>query len=940
MKNRIVIFVLLLSLMAAGAFSFGTVTGFASESSGRRIVTIVFDDSFSMDSENRYSNANYAIQAFIALLNEDDELHLVYMSDAARQLAAQPGNFDPSAIAQDIDLSDPQAGADQVRNNPWNGAGTPFGSIQIGYNELVSHTDTDPYAQYYLMVLSDGGFMDDATNQITIETAAVQALFESFYGTLMPNQTHMNTYYLAIGAEAVALTDRPDLNFHAQTASDGQSMIHAIGEMADEISGRYRLDPSEIHVQDTVVSFTCGLPLRSVAFLSMGREAAVAAITGPQGQRYEAERNVVLAPDGYNDDPLLFGNAILVQDEAENMPAGTWQVQFSSAVDAGSLTVMVEPAVECSLSVLYQGQELSPEALGGLLEGETVTVTAAAVESGTGQPIDSALLAEGTAWHLSYEVDGAEAAGVDGTQLEITLQGGQGRLLGTLNMPGFLPKRTEARFSVDNVSYSVRADRESMSARQNELDGCDPICFTILGNGEPLTGEAAQRYGLSKPQLSGGTLDYDWSETEEGTWLFTPKGSTDTVGDVTVTVSVEGLPETVAGLGLMELSTSAVIHITPKIEYGIETEAEQLSVRQNELDSCSPIRFYLTADGQRLTPEQAAQHPLSEPQLSGGSLEYQWYFEEETGAYVFQPLADTDFAGVVSIRTDCAELEAQGEAELTVTEKIRYEIRLLGEEPEQSVLQTELGGLEPFRFCITADGRPLTGQEVRELELELSAVFTDSTFFVWHTGERRAGFRKELNIEDDGTCSCRLSGRSWFYGTVELTLEQKQEASCTVSFEIRRQMLLYWIPVGLLVFALFMLWCVIGWIRQPKFGNQIMEIVVYTKFGTGIQESPRIRVMKRRIGLIPYKACRMRVGDLVFIAGDNRRILLDKDSVRGRVVYSGKVRFMGKSAGNMKRLLRLMEPAKRDIRMVRGMELYVASDKNAEAITGYRITSN
>ena len=86
-------------------------------------------------------------------------------------------------------------------------------AVQMGYNELVSHEDTDPSTQYYLIVLSDGGFMDDATNQITIDTGTVQGQFESFYGTLMPNQTHMNTYYLAIGAEAVALTDRPDLNF-------------------------------------------------------------------------------------------------------------------------------------------------------------------------------------------------------------------------------------------------------------------------------------------------------------------------------------------------------------------------------------------------------------------------------------------------------------------------------------------------------------------------------------------------------------------------------------------------------------------------------------------------------------------------------------------------------------------------------------------------------
>ena len=60
--------------------------------------------------------------------------------------------------------------------------------------------------------------------------------------------------------------------------------------------------------------------------------------------------------------------------------------------------------------------------------------------------------------------------------------------------------------------------------------------------------------------------------------------------------------------------------------------------------------------------------------------------------------------------------------------------------------------------------------------------------------------------------------------------------------------------------------------------------------------------------------------------------------MRGRVVYSGKVRFMGRSAGNMKRLLRKMEPSKRDVRLVRGLELYEAPDKNAHALTGYRIT--
>lgn len=748
------------------------------------------------------------------------------MSDVARQLAAQPGNFDPSAIAKDIDLTNPQSGADQVRNNPWQGAGTPFGAVQMGYNELLSHEDTDPSTQYYLIVLSDGGFMDDATNQITIDTGTVQGQFESFYGTLMPNQTHMNTYYLAIGAEAVALTDRPDLNFHAQTASDGQSMIHAIGALADTISGRYRLDASEISVSDTLVSFTSALPLKSVSFLSQGREAAVSSVTGPNGESYEIRRNVTLAPDGYNADPSLFGNAIVTDAGGANMPAGTYQVQFTAGVDPASLNVMIEPAVECRLAVQYNGETVSAEKLAEIPEGETVTITAQAVESGTDTVVDSSFLEEGTANALVYEVDGNEIARSDTGELTITLQLGAGRISGQIQMPGFLPKTADERFTTKS-----------------------------------------------------------------------------------------------------------------KVVYRVESDAADVSVRQNELDSCEEIRFYLTADGVKMSAEEAKNYPLSTPVLTGAEVEYEWYQDEESGEWIFKPKGETDSTGTLTVYVENEELEASGQEVIEVIPKIHYQIIQTGGQ-DASVGQTALGRMEPISFQITADGVALNKKEIEALKtgLNLSVAFTNRSFFIWKTGDQDGGISGRWHIEEDGNCVYQPRGLSWFYGTGEVTLELPEEASCTAVFTIEERSFLYWIPIGFVLFSLFLLWCIIGWIRQPKFNNQIMEIVVYTKFGSAIQESPRIKVMKRRIGLIPYRACRMRVGDLVFIAAPGRKIVLDKDCVRGRVVYSGKVRFMGRSAGNMKRLLRMMEPAKRDVRMVRGMELYVAPDKNAQALTGYRIT--
>ena len=713
-----------------------------------------------------------------------------------------------------------------MRNNPWQGAGTPFGAVQMGYNELVSHEDTDPSTQYYLIVLSDGGFMDDATNQITIDTGTVQGQFESFYGTLMPNQTHMNTYYLAIGAEAVALTDRPDLNFHAQTASDGQSMIHAIGALADTISGRYRLDASEISVYDTLVSFTSELPLKSLSFLSQGREAAVSSVIGPNGENYEIRRNVTLAPDGYNADPSLFGNAIVTDAGGANMPAGTYQVQFTAGVDPGSLNIMVEPAVECRLVVEYNGETVSAEKLAEIPEGETVTITAQAVESGTDTAVDSSFLEEGTANTLVYEVDGNEAARSDTGKLTITLQLGEGRISGQIQMPGFLPKTADERFTTKS-----------------------------------------------------------------------------------------------------------------KVVYRVESDAADVSVRQNELDSCEEIRFYLTADGVKMSADETKNYPLSTPVLTGAKVEYEWYQDEDSGEWIFKPKGETDSTGTLTVYVENEELEASGQAVIDVIPRIHYQIIQIGGQDAHAA-QTSLGQMEPIKFQITADAEVLDKAAIDALKTKpaLAVKMTDSSFFIWKTGEKRNGISGRWYIEDDGTCVYQPKGLSWFYGTGEVALTLSEEASCTAVFTIEERSFLYWIPIGFVLFSLFLLWCIIGWIRQPKFNNQIMEIVVYTKFGSAIQESPRIKVMKRRIGLIPYRACRMRVGDLVFIAAPGRKIVLDKDCVRGHVVYSGKVRFMGRSAGNMKRLLRMMEPAKRDVRMVRGMELYVAPDKNAQALTGYRIT--
>ncbi len=199
---------------------------------------------------------------------------------------------------------------------------------------------------------------------------------------------------------------------------------------------------------------------------------------------------------------------------------------------------MVEPAVECRLVVEYNGETVSAEKLAEIPEGETVTITAQAVESGTDTVVDSSFLEEGTANTLIYEVGGNEIARSDTGKLTITLQLGEGRISGQIQMPGFLPKTADKHFTTKSkVVYRVESDAADVSVRQNELDSCEEIHFYLTADGVKMSADEAKNYPLSTPVLTGAKVEYEWYQDEDsGEWIFKPKGETDSTGTLTVYV--------------------------------------------------------------------------------------------------------------------------------------------------------------------------------------------------------------------------------------------------------------------------------------------------------------------------------------------------------------------------------------------------------------------
>lgn len=121
---------------------------FADESfsSNPKIVSLVFDDSGSMQGEKE-ENANYALQALISMLGENDELNIVRMSKPNGR------NF------LDIQTKDlKQSSIDSVRD--WMSAGgTPFDAVDTARDWLYQRKEhVGNSAEYWLIIITDGEF--------------------------------------------------------------------------------------------------------------------------------------------------------------------------------------------------------------------------------------------------------------------------------------------------------------------------------------------------------------------------------------------------------------------------------------------------------------------------------------------------------------------------------------------------------------------------------------------------------------------------------------------------------------------------------------------------------------------------------------------------------------------------------------------------------------
>ncbi len=404
----------------------------------KKIVSVVYDDSGSMQGE-RWSFANYSMQALIALMNEQDELYITFMS--------QP------ETSQEISLNSLQSSVNKIHDIS-NHRYTPELALDTAMSRLDSISENDPTTQFWYIVMTDGEIYDDLESDGNV--IDIQRKLDSYKNKLMSNSSKLNIVYLGmVGASPV--TGDPINNLYSYMPETDSDIVSAMRNISNVVSSRIVAE-SITRINSKEIKVTSELPLFNLSVLSQRSSAKIVKAKADEID-LNVQRNISLdATDLPNGSPLpdLYGNAgvinLIENGEQKVIAAGTYTITFSDEVDVNDIVVQFEPAIGFRTDIVCNGVAVG--SLDELNYGDKVSIRLVPVIPGTDEEIPYETLPEGMKIDIEYKVDGnVVASSQTGELTDITIDEGNNRLRGTIIIPGFAPYISEESFEIVNIVY-------------------------------------------------------------------------------------------------------------------------------------------------------------------------------------------------------------------------------------------------------------------------------------------------------------------------------------------------------------------------------------------------------------------------------------------------------------------------------------------------------
>ena len=335
-----------------------------------RIVSVVFDNSGSMyRNTDRWAYASYAMQAFSAMMGEDDVLHVTYINNPKSET--------------DIDLgSNKKASIDGFEKIMF-GGGTA-NKMKDAADILAKEYKTyGKNAKYYLVVMADGELDPDEGVFSEELPAASDYIREKLTGA-----EYSAIFFSMLDTQPVIS------GVDCRNAKNSDEIIAKLSEISADIMGRTDIR-SSCTVSGNNVSFELEYPALSIAVFHQKKSTSVNGVKVSvsrigSSSKYNVDTYYIDCPNeivkdygtSVYDEKLAeeppSGLVSLVNNGSSSLPKGKYTVTLSGCdMTKGDLVVLVEPAVKIGCTY-YIGDSETPmtfdQMMSNAREGDDIKV--------------------------------------------------------------------------------------------------------------------------------------------------------------------------------------------------------------------------------------------------------------------------------------------------------------------------------------------------------------------------------------------------------------------------------------------------------------------------------------------------------------------------------------------------------------------------------------
>lgn len=317
---------------ADSAFQDGNVE----ESKGHLIVSMVYDDSGSMEGD-KGTYCNYTFQMFLSLFGEEDELFITYMSKPLTS-----SNYSIHDNRQER-INNLRAHTNKIF--------TPIASIKTAYDRLL-YEEGDSNDSYWLIILTDGFFYGADDKIVTQEE--LDNYIRTYTNTVLRNGHKINVLYVGIGDEVMYPSiEAENLDIvRAKEPHEIPKILDACaGAFSDTIKGedaefvQMVADERELHLKTTI-------PLERVIVIEHNIEEDneyTLEATEMSGERISVEEEMDIFHSYVNYElglqNKLNGRVTYFAKEGGYIQDGL-DIVFDHTIETDEVMIYVKPAVE------------------------------------------------------------------------------------------------------------------------------------------------------------------------------------------------------------------------------------------------------------------------------------------------------------------------------------------------------------------------------------------------------------------------------------------------------------------------------------------------------------------------------------------------------------------------------------------------------------------